>query len=249
MLISHGTKKDVLQWGITRSNSPKCCPNVSKTVVWYFRICKRTHRIWRIASLANASEQSQILDVLYYRNAQSSLFGGLHLHWGLYWGVRESEQTTWSPSQALHLHEPTTPDWSSPWYSKGFLWTTSRLSFPHPTIPQCSAHAKSKSDFILVNFWAPSKKSMGRPTQTRSRSLSLSGFWDFDDEGVLWLWLTSQKNSWIWNQVKNMGRLTHRQMRHDESVWILMFWWGRAGFSDCGWPHRIMPEGPFTQDA
>ncbi len=59
-------KKNVLQWGVTRSNSPKCCPNVSKTVVWYLRICKRTYRIWGIASLANASEQSQILYVLYY---------------------------------------------------------------------------------------------------------------------------------------------------------------------------------------
>ncbi len=35
-------QKNVLQLGVTRSNSPKCCPNVSKTVVWYLRICKRT---------------------------------------------------------------------------------------------------------------------------------------------------------------------------------------------------------------
>ena len=26
---------------MTRSNSPKCCPNVSKIVVWYLRICKQ----------------------------------------------------------------------------------------------------------------------------------------------------------------------------------------------------------------
>ena len=59
-------KKNILQWGMTRSNSPKCCPNVSKTVVWYLRICKRTYRIWRIAISADASEQSQILYVLCY---------------------------------------------------------------------------------------------------------------------------------------------------------------------------------------
>ena len=59
-------KKNVLQSGVTRSNSPKYCQNVSKTVVWYLRICKRMYRIWRIASLVNASEQSQILYVLYY---------------------------------------------------------------------------------------------------------------------------------------------------------------------------------------
>ncbi len=59
-------KKNVLQSGVTRSNSPKYYQNVSKTVVWYLRICKRTYRIWRIASSANASEQSQILYVLYY---------------------------------------------------------------------------------------------------------------------------------------------------------------------------------------
>ncbi len=57
--ISHGyLKKNVFQWGVTRSNSPKCCPNVWKTVVWYLMICKRTCRIWRIASSANAWEQS-----------------------------------------------------------------------------------------------------------------------------------------------------------------------------------------------
>ena len=66
-------KKNLLQWGVTRSNSPKCCPNVSKTAVWYLRICKRTYRIWRIASSANASEQSQTLYVLYYWNKDPCL--------------------------------------------------------------------------------------------------------------------------------------------------------------------------------
>ena len=62
-------KKNVLQWGVTRSNSQKCCPNVWKTAVLgtYLGICKRTYRIWGIASSANALEQSEILCVLYYR--------------------------------------------------------------------------------------------------------------------------------------------------------------------------------------
>ena len=59
-------KKNVLQSAVTRSNSPKYCQNVSKTVVWYLRICKRTDRTWRIVSSANASEQSRILCVLCY---------------------------------------------------------------------------------------------------------------------------------------------------------------------------------------
>ena len=52
-------KKNVLQWGVTRSNSPKCCPNVSKTVVWYLRTCKKTHRIWRIAACITYTMLSQ----------------------------------------------------------------------------------------------------------------------------------------------------------------------------------------------
>ena len=45
-------KKNVLQWGV------QICKET--------RICKRTYRIWWIASSANTLEQSQILYVLYY---------------------------------------------------------------------------------------------------------------------------------------------------------------------------------------
>ena len=38
-------KKNVLQWRVTRSNSPKCCQNISK-----LESGERTYRIWRIAS-------------------------------------------------------------------------------------------------------------------------------------------------------------------------------------------------------
>ncbi len=68
-------QKEVLQSGVTRSNFPKCYQNVSKTVVWYLRIWKRKYRIWRIASWADASEQSQILYVLYYMFSITSQCG------------------------------------------------------------------------------------------------------------------------------------------------------------------------------
>ncbi len=53
-------KKNVLQSGVTRSIALKTGHLVNFCTVLYLRICKRTYRIWRIASSAETSEQSQI---------------------------------------------------------------------------------------------------------------------------------------------------------------------------------------------
>ncbi len=59
LCIPYSAKRIPIRTSSIRSNSSKCCLNVSKTVVWHLWIWKRTNRIWMIASSANASEQSQ----------------------------------------------------------------------------------------------------------------------------------------------------------------------------------------------
>ncbi len=62
-------KKNVLQSGVTRSIAKKTGHLVNFCSFVPLDYCNRIHRIWRIASSANVSEQSQILYVLYHEGA------------------------------------------------------------------------------------------------------------------------------------------------------------------------------------